>query len=238
MQVSKDWLEKYSTIKNLLRSQHNLEELFIKKEIENTKLDILNLGEVNISSGKIVVCDPLAYLDEESIPFIQNVNANKYKVSALVLEDEERYAIVKMQITDKKPKYYDLAVTATEELDKIEGEGDFFGFPVDAGMACICDYDFIKDFLEFEDKLIESKNDDYNRYDDLFAELLEDNAKKYPKYQSEYGDWLNFNLESSNMILFQSGYGDGVYPSYFAYDENDEICALYIVFIDLFSEDE
>lgn len=238
MQVSKEWLEKYSKIKNMLKAQDNLEEAFTKKEINDAKLEILDLGEVNIESGKIVVCDPLAYLDEESLSFIQEIKPNKYKVFAGVLEDEERYAIVKLQISDKAPKYYDLALTGVEELEHVE-DGDFFGFPVDAGMACICDYNALTDFIKFEDKLIESKGDDYNRYDDLFAGLLEDNAKKYPKYQSEYGDWLNFNIPESkyNIVLFQSGYGDGFYPSYFGYDDNDEICALYIVFIDLFADD-
>ncbi|MCZ9874187.1 DUF4241 domain-containing protein [Brachyspira hyodysenteriae] len=42
----------------------------------------------------------------------------------------------------------------------------------------------------------------------------------------------------SNIVLFTSGYGDGYYPSYFAYDENDNICALYTIFIDLNDEDE
>lgn len=154
MQVSKEWLEKYSTIKYMLKSQDNLEEAFTKKEINNSKLEVIDLGEVNIESGKIVVCDPLAYLDEESLSFIQEIKPNKYKVFAGVLEDEERYAIVKLQISDNTPKYYDLALTGVEELDDVE-DGDFFGFPVDAGMACICDYNALNDFIKFEDKLIE-----------------------------------------------------------------------------------
>ena len=60
MQVSKEWLEKYSKIKNMLKAQDNLEEVFTKKEINDAKLEILDLGEVNIESGKIVVCDPLS----------------------------------------------------------------------------------------------------------------------------------------------------------------------------------
>lgn len=40
-------------------------------------------------------------------------------------------------------------------------------------------------------------------------------------------DWCNFQIDSShNIIAFSSGLGDGVYPSYFGYDENNEICCL------------
>ena len=33
--------------------------------------------------------------------------------------------------------------------------------------------------------------------------------------------------------MFASGFGDGSYPVYFAYDGNGEICGLYIQFIDI-----
>jgi hypothetical protein len=33
--------------------------------------------------------------------------------------------------------------------------------------------------------------------------------------------------------MFASGFGDGSYPVYFAYDAHGEICGLYIQFIDV-----
>jgi len=38
---------------------------------------------------------------------------------------------------------------------------------------------------------------------------------------------------SYHIPMFTSGFGDGTYPVYFAYDANEEICGLYIQFIDI-----
>jgi hypothetical protein len=41
--------------------------------------------------------------------------------------------------------------------------------------------------------------------------------------------------------MFQSGFGDGVYPVYFGYDKNNNICQVVIEFIDIelaFVEDD
>ena len=68
--------------------------------------------------------------------------------------------------------------------------------------------------------------------------LQEENAKKYPKYQREYGDWLNWNIPNTdcNVPIFASGWGDGAYPSYFGYDAEGNVCSVYIHFIDIAQE--
>ena len=65
--------------------------------------------------------------------------------------------------------------------------------------------------------------------------MLEESYDKYPKYQREGGDWLNWSIPETelNIPIFASGWGDGVYPVYFGYDDNDEICGVYILFIDV-----
>ncbi len=237
--MDKKFKQQFDKVKDLLVPSFDLDKPFKDKKFNDTELDILDIGEVNLSSGKIIACDPLAYLYEEQVSsFIQTVEPNKYKVSLLIIKDEERIAISKISFSNNEPKRYELAVTGEEDLSEVE-EGEFFGYPVDAGMGCFCDYDAAKKYFEYEKKL-EVNGDFDNRYDDLFADLLEDNAKKNPKYQSEYGDWLNWNIPESdlNIVLFTSGYGDGYYPSYFAYDENDNICALYTIFIDLNDDEE
>lgn len=234
--MNKNFEKEFSKVKHLLVPNFDLDKPFRDKKFNDTELDILDIGEINLTTGKIIACDPLAYLYEDDIsPFIQTVKPDKYKVTLLIIKDEERISMIKVSFSDNKPERYELAVSGEENLSEAE-EGDFFGYPVDAGMGCVCDYEAAKKYLEYEKKLEEESGGNFdNRYDDLFADLLEDNAKKNPKYQSQYGDWLNWNIPESdlNIVLFSSGYGDGYYPSYFAYDKNDDICAFYTIFIDL-----
>ena len=69
---------------------------------------------------------------------------------------------------------------------------------------------------------------------------FDNNRKKYviPKYQREYGDWLNWNIPNTdrNVPIFASGWGDGAYPSYFGYDAEGNVCGVYIHFIDVAEE--
>ena len=76
---------------------------------------------------------------------------------------------------------------------------------------------------------------DIDPYNDLFCDLLEKNAKAHPKYQGDYGDWLNWTVPDTDcdLPIFASGWGDGYYPVYFGYDAKGEICAVYVRFIDI-----
>ena len=73
---------------------------------------------------------------------------------------------------------------------------------------------------------------DIDPYNDLFCDLLEENAKAHPKYQGDCGDWLNWTVPDTdcNLPIFASGWGGRLYPVYFGYDAKGEICAVYVRF--------
>ena len=107
-------------------------------------------------------------------------------------------------------------------------------FGVDAGMACIADIQNQTKFKEYWAQRLE-KDSDIDPYNDLFCDLLEENAKLYPKYQGNCGDWLNWTIPNTdcNIPIFASGWGDGYYPVYFGYDKDNAVCAVYVLFIDI-----
>ena len=47
-------------------------------------------------------------------------------------------------------------------------------------------------------------------------------AMKNPEFQRTDGDWINFKIPGTDLSIpmIQTGFGDGVYPAYFGYDEN------------------
>ncbi|WP_339012904.1 DUF4241 domain-containing protein [Fusobacterium animalis] len=243
MQPTREWLEKWKKVKDKLQAPRNLEDYFTLKEIAGEKLDVLNIGTCSIPSGKLVAGDSLVTLpDENLIPYIQETPIGKFPVDICVLTNYDRYAAIRIKFNDNKAVYFENGMKGNEDLEGEIKEGDFYGFGVDAGMASITDIEVQKAYHKFEKKFSEL-NEDGDLYNDYFWDLLEENAKKFPKYQAEYGDWLNWNIPDTKytMPICASGWGDGYYPVYFGYDENNNICQVVVHFIDIdleFSEEK
>ena len=230
------WLNKYESIKDKLACKTDLDAHFTEKVIGNREVDVLDIGAVHFPSGTIFACDPLVEL-EDTPPFIQTIPAGTYPVKICVVPSEkygDRYACVKVEVSGETPVRYELGVTGQEDLNEELGEDDYFGFGVDAGMGCVADIQTQAAFKTYWAKRLE-EDPDIDPYNDLFCDLLEENAKAHPKYQSSYGDWLNWAVPDTdcNLPIFASGWGDGYYPVYFGYDAKGEICAVYVRFIDI-----
>ena len=234
--MDKNWQEMYERNREKFRCKIDLDSYFTKKKIGEMEIDVLNIGEINLPTGEILACDPLVDL-EDAKTFIQRVPTGKYPVKISVVPSKEygdRYACVKVEFSKNKPVVYELAVTGVEENMDETKEDEFYGFGVDAGMGCVVDKKAQEEYIKYWEKLVEEEEAD-NPFDDIFDDLLAESAKKYPKYQREYGDWANWTIPNTdvNIPIFTSGWGDGYYPCYFGYDKDGELCGFYIHFIDI-----
>ncbi len=236
---AREWMEKYEAVRDKLSCKIDLDAYFTEKEIGKSTVDVLEIGDVYFPTGKIFACDPIVEL-EDMPPFMQTIPSGTYPVKICVVPSEKygnRYACVKVQISKQKPVRYDLGMQGNENLDEELKEDSFFGFGVDAGMGCIADVKAQEAFNIYWKKLM-NEDSDIDAYNNLFCDLLEENAKKYPKYQRKYGDWLNWKVPNTecSIPIFASGWGDGVYPCYFGYDSEGNVCGVYVHFIDIAEE--
>ena len=136
-----EWLNKYEAIKDKLTCKDDLEAHFTEKVIGNMAVDVLDIGTVHFPTGQIFACDPLVEL-EDTLPFLQTIPAGTYPVKICVVPSEQygdRYACVKVEVSQEKPVRYELGMVGNENLDAALGDDDYFGFGVDAGMGCIAD---------------------------------------------------------------------------------------------------
>ncbi len=157
----------------------------------------------------------------------------------------QRYAAVKVAMSDTQPVRYELGVTGKEDLDDIPHddvpEEDFFGFGVDVGMASIADLALQQKYNGYIDELKQRSGEKYfDEYDELFSDLLEENYEAHPHLQNTGGSWLNWTVPQTdlNIAICESGWGDGGYPTYFGYDAQGNVTGVYIKFIDIAQEDE
>ena len=133
---------------------------------------------------------------EDALPFLQTIPAGTYPLKICVVPSEQygdRYACVKVEVSPEKPVRYELGMTGKEDLDEELDEDDYFGFGVDAGMVCVADIQTQSAFKAYWAKRLE-EDPDIDPYNDLFCDLLEENAKAHPKYQLSHGDWLNWTV--------------------------------------------
>ena len=238
MQPTKEWLKKWEKVKDKLQPNSNLVNYFTLKEIAGKEIDVMDIGPCSIPTGEFLVGDPLVYLrDIKQEVYLQKIPTGEFKTEVCVVKasdgDCDRYAAIRLKFNDNKIAYYEEAMVGNEEFDNIQ-EGDYFGFNVDAGLACICDKKLHKLYCDF-DRKFDKENPDGNIYDDYFAKLFEKSYKDNPKYQRDGGDWINWTIPDTNyhLPMFQSGFGDGAYPVYLAYDKDGNVCQLIVELIDI-----
>lgn len=232
MIMNENWLQKWEEVKDVLVCPTDLETYFISNEILGQKMETMEIGNVSLPSGKIVVRDPLVYLSSDEKPYFVQAPKGNFPVTIAVVKSEDwgdRYAVVKVEFTKEKPVVYREALIGIEDLEDVTAD-DFFGFSVDAGLGCITDAEVLPSVDQF---VAETEVD--NVYDDYFAEIFAQSYKDHPDNQRDAGDWINWTVPNTKyqIPMFASGFGDGSYPVYFAYDVHGEICGLYIQFIDV-----
>ncbi|MCJ7934607.1 MAG: DUF4241 domain-containing protein [Chryseobacterium sp.] len=230
--MNESWMQKWEEVKDVLVSPVDIETYFTSDEIMDQKMEVMEIGDVSLPSGKIIVRDPLVFLNAREQPYFAEVPKGNFPVKIAVVQSEawgDRYAAVKVEFTKEKPVVYREALMGIENLEDLN-EGDYFGFAVDAGLGCITD----PEVVPYVDQFIAERNVE-NIYDDYFAELFAKSYKENPKNQRDLGDWINWTVPNTDyqIPIFASGLGDGTYPVYFAYDAQGKICGLYIQFIDI-----
>ena len=103
MEATKEWLEKYEEVKDLLVSPVNYDELFVQEKVDGKKLFLLDMGEVSFPTGSILVRDPLVYLRRDEEPYLQNVPRGTFPIDTLVVEMGEnhyRYIATRVRYCD------------------------------------------------------------------------------------------------------------------------------------------
>jgi hypothetical protein len=208
-------------------------QFFENKAVDDTPLELLNLGELNISTGQIIACDPLVCL-YDTAPFTKTVQPGKYPVIACIAKTEnsgDRYAVVKLEFSKDRATQWQMAVTEHQDIKELNKDDEFFGFPVDAGLGCFCDLETQRFYKEFDTEFMQ-RNPEGNIYDDFFAAEFKKNAldQNDPR---DIGDWLSFHLPNRpelNVVMFHSGYGDGIYPCYWGTNYDGKICSLIVDF--------
>ncbi|GAB5465675.1 MAG: DUF4241 domain-containing protein [Candidatus Kapaibacteriales bacterium] len=212
-------------------SHADYNKLFDSDSIDGMPITVIDIGKLNVTTGQIVVCDPLVTFDLQSLN--REVKIGEYPIKIYEVKTEnsgERYAIAQLEINKERAEKWVLALRDGEDVNELTEEGDFFGFPVDAGLGGFFDIQAGEEYLKLQDDFLNS-NPNGNFYDVFLDKEFKKNAKRQND-PNDYGNWVNYRLpnSNSNITMFQSGYGDGIYPAYWGIDKSGNITSLVIDF--------
>jgi len=191
-----------------------------------------NLGELYLPTGQILACDPLVGLYDTQA-YTRNVQPGSYPVVASVAQTDDsgnRFAAVKLEFNPVRAVNWEMALLPGQNAASLSND-EIFGFPVDAGLGCFCDAATQALYNQWQEKYFEG-HPTGDMYSDFLEPAFLQNTPN-PADPDAVGDWLNFQLPENpghNIIMFNSGYGDGVYACYWGIGEDGEICSLVVDF--------
>lgn len=222
-------------------------------------IEVLDAGTVHFPTGEILACDPTPFggikgLEDGAVSykeypsFFQKVPAGTFPVQIaaiatvypLVLDKKLRqlfgYLCAKVVITDKKPVRYELGVAGREDLSRSLKS---LHTRVASGSVAVLDAQTQREYHAYwkkrraEAAAQHSEDDELSSLEELFNPALEDCARRFPRCNSgEMGcGWADWHIPETedNICIFNSCADEG-FHSYFGYDENGELCGLYLYF--------
>lgn len=197
------------------------------------ELFVVNCGDLNVPSGKLIACDPFAFMMGAGRDPWVPIPPGRYPVQVTIADlspngdrshTREAYASLQLSSRPEVVRRNLCALRSGDEPAEL-GEGEYWGFGVDAGTACFADQHSIeRDMPEpttWYDDLFESGSPDswFARMDD--PGHIRDGLANIP---------LPLGDGSTNIIIFHSGWGDGFYPVVGGYDDTDTLVAVHIDF--------
>ncbi|ACI56941.1 conserved hypothetical protein [Rhizobium leguminosarum bv. trifolii WSM2304] len=184
-------------------------------ELSGRSLNAIHMGNVELTSGRIVAADPLAQPDRPALA--RTVAPGEYPVT--LYQAFGRIAAASMRFAEGKPDHWELGVLPGQDVATLK-DGEIFGYPVDAGLGCYMDADTLELIGEREAQAQAQKPDaDVNYYDDVLAADLDANKGHYALHRPVAG-------KKGNVAVFWSGWGDGFYPVFWGLDRDGRALVL------------
>lgn len=176
------------------------------------------LGGLRLTSGRVVVTDPLVAPERE--PLTRTVRPGTYRVALSVARlgnGDERVAAAMLQFSSEPVARWELAVMPGQDVRTLQS-GEFFGYGVDAGLGCFLDAETAAHLVAHEQQLLRERGQRF--YERLEPALV----------SRDSWSWALSTLPSSNgptnLALFSSGWGDGHDASCWGLDSRGEPVAL------------
>ncbi|KFF03991.1 DUF4241 domain-containing protein [Chryseobacterium luteum] len=205
----------------------NIKKLFSKNFVESPLLESFEVGKIYLSSGKLIACDPLITNDMQ--PFTTEFPKGDFSVLLHKERESNCVAYAEIIFSAAEIAEWKMAVTAGQDVKDL-GEEEIFGYPVESGMGCLMDADTQNSLNELEKRLYHSKGADFmGIYEEFFHEYFFDEKGAI----DQYAFLKPADEHPGTVFAFETGYGEGFYASYIAYDKDQKPVKIITEFIEI-----
>ncbi len=163
------------------------------------------LGLLPLPNGTVIAADPLVQPEREA--FTRRVEPGDYPVT--LYQAQGRVALAELRFADGTPARWELALVPGQDIASLKA-GEVFGYPVDGGLGCFMD-PAARAAMARRDAQEQKQAGYSNYYDDVLASELKDSNLNWVMHRPLPDD-------PARVAVFSSGWGDGVYPSYWGLD--------------------
>ncbi|UWX60747.1 DUF4241 domain-containing protein [Chryseobacterium oranimense] len=205
----------------------NIKKLFSKNFVESPLLESFEVGKLYLSSGKLVACDPL--ITNDMLPFSTEFPKGNFSVLLHKERESNCVAYAEVIFSSEAIEEWKMAVTEGQDVKDL-AEEEVFGYPVESGMGCLMDVDTQNSLNELEKKLYHSKGADFmGIYEEFFHEYFFDEKGAI----DQYAFLKPADEHPGTIFAFETGYGEGFYASYIAYDKDHKPVKIITEFIEI-----
>jgi hypothetical protein len=163
-------------------------------DFDDVEIDVEEVAHLVLPTGTLAVHDP-AWLEFTHQLTLFELEPGTYPVQLSVLrvpgEGGGMTAGARVLFRDEPVVSWELAVPRGQNAAML-GDGAFYGFGVDAGMACLFDHEALA----------------------AFQRVVEETGEKISDFERDEALVLTAPDSDANLIVFSSGYGDGSYPAW------------------------
>lgn len=196
-------------------------EYFTKPVVNGITLECRFMGNLRLTSGFLVACDPLLAL-HDAPPFSRRMRAGEYPVYLLITggRAHRRNAVAMITFSDKTASQWELAQTPGRRRDS--------GFTIESGVGCLCDVHAQKHFNRYLERFFREHPDG-----DIYQALAAGGFST-TNLEDDDGNSFNFSIPrrpNLNVVLFNTGYGEGIYRAWWGITRDGEVCSLVLDFM-------
>src|SRR4029079_4131161 len=180
----------------------------------NVGFHIFDAGRLRLTSGRIKACDPFVGMEHSA--FTAAVPKGDFPVRLALVDggvDDGRVAFARVDFSPSPVVRWEMAVTEGQDIATLKN-GEHFGYPVDAGTGR---------FVDPETAAVASRR---MASDEDLAQRWIDLGEKGGSGKGAPNFYANIDIGPGNVVMFQSGWGDGLYASWFGDDAQGRVAAL------------